>query len=79
MTEKQIEKLNPTFVFDGMIMVEYFIISRGHSYYCIRSGLRNANDKIKSPFFYENCVGGKNAKEKALALFDKWWQTVKYL
>jgi len=79
MTEKQILKLNPQFRFHGTLMVDYFIITQGHSFYCIQSGLRHAEESIKSPFFYEKCLGGKGTKKRSLELFTQWWETVKHL
>ena len=38
-----------------------------------KSGLRHADGETKSPYHYEDCVGGKNAEKIALDKFNIWW------
>lgn len=73
MTKKQILKLRPKFIIGNMTMIEWFEISEGASFFCIRSGLRHADSETKSPYYYEDCVGGKNAEKIAIEKFNKWW------
>ena len=78
MTAKEILKLRPEFeVGGGMRMIDRFEISQGASFYCIRSGLRHADGETKSPYHYEDCVGGKNAKKISLQKFTDWWNSLK--
>lgn len=76
MTKNQILKLRPEFKFGGMTMIDWFEISDGAGFFCIRSGLRHADGETKSPYYYENCVGGKNARKNALEKFTKWWESI---
>lgn len=78
LTFKQILKLRPTFQFGHMTMVDWFIISHGASFCCIRSGLRHGEEEIKSPFYYEDCVGGDNAEKIGLKKFNDWWFGLDY-
>ena len=73
MTEKGLLKLRPTFEFGRMTMVDWFEITQGAGYYTIRSGLKHAYGETKSPYFYSEYVGGKNAKKEALKKFSEWW------
>ena len=78
MTKSQILKLRPEFKFgnQGMTMVDWFEITEGGSFFCVRSGLRHADGVTKSPFHYGDCIGGKNAKKIALKKFNDWWNTL---
>ena len=73
LTEAKILKLRPEFKFGGQSMIEWFKISRGASFYCIYSGLNHADGVSKSPYYFNCCLGGKNAKKKVLKLFNDWW------
>jgi hypothetical protein len=73
-TLTQITKLRPEFKFGGMTMIDWFEVSSGQGFCCIRSGLRHADGETKSPYYYENCIGGKNAKKEALTKFNKWYE-----
>ena len=73
-TLTQITKLRPEFKFGGMTMIDWFEVSSGQGFCCIRSGLRHADGETKSPYYYENCTGGKNAKKEALTKFNKWYE-----
>jgi hypothetical protein len=57
-------------------MIDWFVISEGASFLCIRSGLRHADGETKSPYYYEDCIGGKNAKKIALEKFNMWWKSL---
>jgi len=76
MTKNQILKLRPEFKFGGMTMIEWFEITEGAGFFCIRSGLRHADGKTKSPYYYEDCVGGKDSKKISLDKFSKWWDKI---
>ena len=78
MTKNQILKLRPEFKLfeDGWLLHDWFEISEGAGYFCIKSGLRHADGEIKSPFHYEECIGGKNAKKIALENFSRWWDSL---
>jgi hypothetical protein len=78
LTRKQILKLRPEFKFGHMAMIDWFEISEGGSFFCIRSGLKHADGETKSPFHYEDCVGGKNAEKQALKKFNDWWTSLNY-
>ena len=52
MTKKQILKLRPEFEYGGMTMVDWFEITEGAGFFCIRSGLRHADLETKSPFYF---------------------------
>ena len=71
LTESKILKLRPTFKFGGMTMVDWFEINKGASFYCIKSGLRHADGKTKSPYYYCDSIGGKEAKKKVVENFNK--------
>lgn len=77
-TFDDIINLRPEFKFggEGMRMIEWFEVTRGDGYCCIRSGLRHADGVTKSPFHYEDCVGGDNADERALLRFNQWWEQI---
>ena len=78
MKKKDILKLRPRFKLAGgsMEMVDWFEITEGTGFFCIRSGLRHGNAEIKSPYHYEDCVVGKNAKKIALDKFNNWWESL---
>jgi hypothetical protein len=78
MTEEQIINLRPEFsVFKGgFTRTDWFEISEGVGYFCIKSGLRHADGVTKSPFHYEECIGGDNAKKVALENFSRWWDSL---
>lgn len=77
MTKKQILKLRPDFkIGRGMIMIDWFEISEGGSFFCIRSGLRHSDGETKSPYYYEDCIGSKNAEKQALQKFNEWWTSL---
>lgn len=76
LTKSKIIKLNPTFKFNGFTTVDWFEISEGAGFFCIRNGLRHADGETKSPYHYEECIGGKNAKKIALENFNKWWDSL---
>lgn len=76
LTESKILKLRPTFKFGGMTMVDWFEITKGGSFYSIRSGLNHADGKTKSPYYYCDCIGGEDTKNRALEKFNKWWKKV---
>ena len=75
-TLTQITKLRPEFKFGGMTMIDWFEVSVGQGFCCIRSGLRHADGETKSPYYYENCIGGKNAKKEALTKFNQWYESL---
>jgi len=77
LSKRQILKLRPEFkIAYGMTMIEWFEISEGASLFCIRSGLKHADGETKSPYHYEDCVGGKNAEKIALDKFNLWWYSL---
>ncbi len=76
MTKKQILKLKPKFNFGGMTMIDWFEITEGTGFFCIRSGLRHADGETKSPYHYTNCVGGENVEKIALEEFNNWWTSL---
>ena len=77
MTKKQILKLRPEFKLGwGMTMIDWFEITEGVGFFCIRSGLRHADGETKSPYHYEDCVGGKNAEKIAMEKFNNWWASL---
>ena len=77
MTKKQILKLRPEFKLGmGMTMIDWFEITEGAGFFCIRSGLRHADGETKSPYHYEYSVGGKNAEKIAMDKFNKWWDSL---
>ena len=79
MTKKQILKLRPEFKLGmgmGITMIDWFEITEGAGFFCIRSGLRHADGETKSPYHYEDCVGGKNAEKIAMEKFNKWWASL---
>ena len=77
MTKKQILKLRPEFKLGmGMTMIDWFEITEGASFFCIRSGLRHADGETKSPYHYEDCVGGKNPEKIAMEKFNMWWASL---
>ncbi len=73
LTEAKILKLRPEFKFGGQSMIEWFEVSKGASFYSIRSGLNHADGESKSPYYFSCCLGGKNTKKKVLKLFNDWW------
>ena len=77
MTKKQILKLRPEFKLDiGITMIDWFEITEGAGFFCIRSVLRHADGETKSPYHYEDRVGGKNAEKNAIEKFNKWWASL---
>lgn len=77
LSKRQILKLRPVFKIGlGMTLVEWFEISEGGSFFCIKSGLRHADGETLSPYHYEDCVGGKNAEKNALDKFNIWWCSI---
>jgi hypothetical protein len=78
MTKEQILKLRPEFkLFEGgWLLHDWFEISEGVGYSCIKSGLRHADGETKSPYHYEECIGGKNAKKSVLENFSRWWDSL---
>ena len=77
MTKKQILKLRPKFKLGiGMTMIDWFEITEGAGFFCIRSGLRHTDGETKSPYHYEDCVGGKNAEKIAMEKFNEWWASL---
>ena len=54
MTKSQILKLRPEFKFGGMTMIDWFEITEGSGFFCIRSGLKHADGETKSPYHYED-------------------------
>lgn len=75
-TLSQISKLKPEFKFGNMTMIDWFIVTQGTGFCCIRSGLRHADGETLSPYHYENCIGGKNAKKEALTKFNQWYESL---
>jgi hypothetical protein len=75
-TKKQILELRPEFKFGLMTMIDWFNITEGAGFFCIKSGLNHADGETKSPFYYEDCVGGKFAKKEAMSNFNKWWNSL---
>ena len=71
MALKQILKLRPEFKIGNMTMRDYFIVTQSDSFCSIRSGLRHADEKIKSPFLYERTIIGKKSlkESKLLGIF----------
>lgn len=78
-TEKQLLKLRPEFkLANGARIIDWFEVTKGETFFCIRSGLRHADGKTKSPFFYEDVVVDKNKSKKiALDKFTKWYDSKK--
>jgi len=76
MTKSQILKLKPSFKFGSMTMIDWFEITEGAGFFCIRSGLRHADGETKSPYYYSECIGGKGAKKESLEKFNEWWNSL---
>jgi hypothetical protein len=57
-------------------MLDWFEINEGAGFFCIRSGLRHADGETRSPYRYEICIGGKNAKKESLSKFDTWFNSL---
>lgn len=57
-------------------VVDWFIVHLYSDGCLIRSGLRNADETIKSPFFYEKSFWGKDWKKKALKDFNEFLKGV---
>lgn len=77
MTKKNISKLRPEFKLGTDItMIDWFEITEGIGFFCIRSGLRHADEETKSPYHYYDCICGKNAKKIAIEKFNKWWYSL---
>lgn len=76
MTKEKILDLRPEFKFRGTIMIDWFEVTEGAGFFCIRNGLRHADGETKSPYHYEECIAGDGAKEISLEKFNKWWNEV---
>ena len=76
MTKKQLLKLRPEFKFNGMPMIDWFEITEGGGFFSIRNGLRHADGETKSPYYYEDFVGGKNSEKIVMERFNKWWNSL---
>lgn len=77
MTKKQVLKLRPEVKIPGsMTMIDWFVITEGIGFCCIRNGLRHADGETKSPYYYEDCVSGKNAEKIVLKNFNIWWTSL---
>jgi hypothetical protein len=76
MKKREILKLRPRFKFGSMVMVDWYEITEGNGFFCIKNGLRHSNGKTRSPFFYEDCVVGKKNKKIALNKFTEWWESL---
>jgi hypothetical protein len=59
-----------------MTMIDWFEITEGAGLYSIRSGLRHADGKTKSPYHFECTLGGKNSKKECLHKFNEWWNNL---
>lgn len=73
MTRKEVLQLHPTFTFGRTEMVEWFEFSEGEMFFGIKSGLRHADGKTKSPYYYESISFGENAEEIELDKFSNWY------
>jgi hypothetical protein len=73
LTLAQIKKLRPEFKFGSVTMIDWFEVYHGKGYCCIRSGLRNADEEIKSPYYCDYFCGGKNSVKQCLIKFNEWW------
>jgi len=74
MNKKEILKLRPKYKFGELItMIDYFEIKEGAGFFYIRNGLRYADGKTKSPYYYQDFVSGKNAEKIAIDNFNNWW------
>jgi hypothetical protein len=77
LSKKQILSLKPEFkIGSGIMMREWFEILEGGSFFCIKSGLRHADGETRSPYHYEDCVGGENTEKIALDKFNLWWDSL---
>lgn len=76
MTKKQLLKLRPEFKFNGMTMIDWFVITEGVGFFSIRNGLRHADGETKSPYYYEDFAGGKNSEKIVMERFNKWWNSL---
>jgi len=76
MTIDEIKKLEPTFVFNGIIMTDWFYVIITNNSCLIKSGLKHVDSEIKSPYYYNHSLIGKNATEKCLKHFNKWWENL---
>jgi hypothetical protein len=74
LTAKKILKLRPEFKFGDMTMFDWFEIHRGFGYCTIKSGLKHVEEDIKSPYYYMDFEGGKNAYKNCLKRFNTWWE-----
>ena len=79
MTKKQILNLRPWFKIGGITMIDWFEITEGAGFFSIRSGLRHADGETKSPYYYEDCLGGINAKKEVLRQFNEWWNSLAFV
>jgi len=75
----QIGKLRPSFKFGGISMIDWFEVTRGKGYCVISSGLCHADGETKSPFYYYDFLGGKDASKECLRRFNEWWIKVNKL
>lgn len=76
MTKTQILKLRPGFMCGNMEIIDWFEIQEGSDSFSIKSALRHADGETKSPYHYDDCVVGKNAKKIALQRFSDWWNSL---
>jgi hypothetical protein len=77
MTKEQILELRPRFDYNGMFMVDWFEIKYAGDAVYICNGLRHADPEIKSPYYYDEYFYGKDAEEKAIEHFYKWYNSLK--
>ena len=73
LTLEDIRNLKLDFDFNGMTMVDWFKVTNGQGFCCISSGLRHADGETKSPYYYEDCIGGEKAEKRVLGKFNKWF------
>ena len=59
-----------------MEMVDWFVVSSGIGYCTIMSGLRHADGETKSPYYYEDFLGGKDVIPVCEERFTKWWNEI---
>ena len=76
MNKQEILNLKPRFRFGNTTMTDWFIVTESANFYSIRNGLRHADSEIKSPYYYEDCTIGKNAKKIAFEKFSTWWNSL---
>ena len=76
MTKSQILNLKPEFDYNGMAMVDWFEIKYAVNSVHIKNGLRHADPKIKSPYYYDEYFFGEKAEQIAIAHFNRWWKSL---